>query len=150
MSITSRSTVRLAVATAVQTVLAGIVPSGNVLANLPGPFAGATPLVLVLSGGSARKPFSYGADDLPSFLLSLRVYVLLSTPDGAWTEVDAEARLDAIEAGIARMCLDYQHTATWQNIQYNGVSKVEDVMTIDGFVYRRETIPILVECETDA
>ena len=86
MSITSRSAVRLAVASAAQTALSGIVPSGNVLANLPGPFAGATPLVLVLSAGSGRKPSAFGAEDLPSFQLSIRTYVLLSTPDGAWTE----------------------------------------------------------------
>lgn len=149
MTITDRSTVRLAVVSAAQSALASLVPSGNVLGNLPGAFAGASPLVLVLSSGSGRQPMSYGADDRPTFLLSARVYVLLSTPDGVWTKEDAEARLDAIEARIARMCLDYQHTATWQNMQYSGVSKVEDVMTIDGFVYRRETIPLLVECDAD-
>lgn len=149
MSVTDRNDVRLAVATAARTALASLVPSGNVLANLPGAFGGATPLVLVLSGGSGRKPSEFGAKDLPTFLLSVRTYVLLSTPDGTWTKEDAEARLDAIEAGVARMCLDYQQTATWQNIQYSGVSRVEDVMTIDGFVYRRETIPLIVECETD-
>ena len=148
MSITSRSTVRLAVAAAVQTALAGIVPSGNVLANLPGPFAGATPLVLVLSSGSARAMETYGELE-PRAYLDLRTYVLLSTPDGAWTEGDAETRLDAIEAGIAQMIVSNHSAALWHTLAYAGRSRVEDVMTIDGFVYRRETIPLELRLKTD-
>lgn len=148
MTITDRSTVRLTVVSAAQSALAGLVPSGNVLGNLPGAFAGASPLVLVLSSGSGRPMETYGELE-PRIYLDIRSYVLLSTPDGTWTKVDAEARLDAIEAGIARLILANHSAALWHTFGYAGRSKVEDVMTIDGFVYRRETIPVELRLKSD-
>lgn len=147
MSVTSRATIRLTLVSLAQSTLT-TVPSANIAGELPGAFAGATPMLLILSGGTERRPSGY-QEDLPRFFLSLRTYVLLSTPDGAWEADDAEARLDAIEADVAALLLAQQQTATWQNIQYAGRSVVEDVITIDGFVYRRETTPLLVECDDD-
>lgn len=146
MSVTSRATIRAAVAALLPSALG--IPAGNVLEGLPGAFRGASPLVAVLSGGTNREPSAY-AEDFPKLYLDIRTYVLLSTPDGTWTEANAEATIDALEAGIATALLAHQQTATWQNIAYGGRSRVEDVITLDGFIYRRETIPIVVECTSD-
>ena len=50
---------------------------------------------------------------------------------------------------LAAAVLKYHRTNYWQSIGYAGRSKVETVMSMDGFVYRRETIPLLIECESD-
>ncbi len=146
MSVTSRATIRAAVAALLPSALG--IPAGNVLEGLPGAFRGASPLVAVLSAGSGREPFEYDGVQ-PVLFLAIRTYVLLSTPDGTWTEEDAEATLDALEAGIAGVARDNAATAQWMNMQYAGRSQVEDVITLDGCIYRRETIAIRVECQPE-
>jgi len=145
---TSRAAIRNAVANLLEAGLG--LPAGNVLRALPGKFYGMTPAVLVLSSGSGREPSGYGIEQ-PVFLLDIKTYVLLGKADDAtWDSGDTEAQLDAIEAQIAGI-LEANATkhGLWTNAQYNGRSKVEDVMSIDGFIYRRESIPVRVECSNE-
>ena len=73
----------------------------------------------------------------------------MGAKDGTWGSDDTEAKLDAIEAGIAGIVQANARHALWNDMQYAGRSKVEDVMTIDGFVYRRESTPVRVECDAE-
>lgn len=141
---TSRAAIRDAIAALLTTALA--LPSGNVRKATPGAFRGATPVVLVLSGGSNRPPMAYG-ETQPVFLVSIRTYVLLGSKDGTWTNEDTETQLDAIEAGIAATVAQHATSGPWMNLSYNGMSKVEDVMTIDGCIYRRESLELRAECD---
>lgn len=144
---TSRATIRSAVAGLLTSGLS--LPSGNVMEFLPGAFRGATPVVLVLSSGSGREPIAYALETQPVFFLDIKTYVLMGAKDGTWSSDDTEAKLDAIEAGIAGIVQANARHALWNDMQYAGRSKVEDVMTIDGFVYRRESIPVRVECDAE-
>lgn len=148
MSVTSRATIRAAVAALLPSALG--IPAGNVLEGLPGAFRGASPLVAVLSAGSHRPTEAYGTLE-PHVYLDIRTYVLLSMPDGTWTEANAEATIDALEAGVASVVLACKRPTTlWHDVEYAGRSRVEDVITLDGFIYRRETIPLMIRLLSDS
>jgi len=149
MSTTSRATIRDAVAAMLITALTGVgKPVQTVYAYQRSQLGGASPIVTVTSGGTERRAIAYG-EDMPRFYLTLTTFVLHSDPAASWTEANAEAKLDEVEALISATLIANQETATWQNIQYAARSTVETVMSLDGFVYRREMTPILVECESD-
>ena len=142
---TTRADVRNALADVLEAGLS--LPSGNVLRALPGKFYGMTPVVLVLSGGSGRDLTSYD-DVTPRYLLDVKTYVLLGKADDSeWSSEDTEAKLDTLEAQIAAIVEANGVHPLWQSLTYSGMSRVEDVMSIDGFVYRRETTRLLAECE---
>ncbi len=144
---TSRATIRAAVADLLEDALS--LPDGNVMRALPGGFRGATPVVLVLSGGSGRAPWEYGTTQ-PVIMLDIKTYVLMgkNTKDGVeWSSEDTEAKLDELEAVISAAIQANATSGPWMDMHYTGRSRVEDVLTVDGFIYRRETIPIVIECE---
>lgn len=145
MSTTDRNTIRQALITLLQ----GVGTISEVKDGLASALGGATPVVSVVSDGTARVPSGHG-ETQPDFYINLFVYVLLFDANGAaYDEADAEAKGDTVEHDIAALVIANQQTATWQNIQYAGRSKKEPVIMLDGFVYARETIPLLVECDTD-
>lgn len=146
MSTTDRATIRGTVGALASTALASIV--ADVQTHMPGAFHGASPVLLVLSAGSVRTMETYGELE-PIVYLNLISYTLLSMPDGSWVGEDAEDRMDAIEAGIARMILDNHRHALWHTFTYAGRSRVEDVIVMDGFIYRRETIPVGLQLRSD-
>lgn len=141
---TTRADVRNALADLLEAGLS--LPSGNVLRALPGKFHGMTPVVLVLSGGSGHDVTSFD-DVTPRYLLDVKTYVLLGKADDSeWSSEDSEAQLDSLDAQIAALVEAHGVHALWKSLDYNGMSRVEDVMSIDGFVYRRETTRLMAEC----
>ena len=148
MSVTTRDTIRDAVAAMLESELTGSGPVAAVYGYQRSKLAGESPVQTVTSAGSERKPSGY-AETGARFFLTLTTFVLHSKAEEGWTEEMAEAALDAIEGATAEALLSHQQTADWQNIQYAARSVVETVISLDGFVYRRETTPILVECEDD-
>lgn len=121
-------------------------PAGNVLRALPGKFHGMTPVVLVLSGGSGHDVTSFD-DVTPRYALDVKWYVLLGKADDSeWSSADSEAQLDALDAQIAALVEANGVHALWKSLDYNGMSRVEDVMSIDGWIYRRESARLMAEC----
>ena len=129
------------------TALTGSGPVAAVYGYQRSKLGGQSPVVTVTSAGSERKPT--GAETSARFFLTLTTFVLHSDADQGWTEAMAEAKLDEVEGATAAALLAHQQTDDWQNIQYAARSTVETVISLDGFVYRRETTQILVECEDD-
>jgi len=134
---TTRADVRNALADVLEAGLS--LPSGNVLRALPGKFYGMTPVVLVLSGGSTHTTTSQNDSD-PRYLLAIKTYVLLGKADDSeWSSADTEAQLDSLDAQMNAIVQAHTRTASWDDLAYARPSVVEDVMSIDGFVYRRES-----------
>ena len=141
----SRADVRNALADLLEAGLS--LPGGNVLRALPGKFWGMTPVVVVLSAGSGRELTSFD-DVTPTYLLDIKTYVLLGKADDPdWSSADSEAQLDALEDAISAIVEAHGVAPLWRSLGYSGASRVEDVLTIDGFVYRRETTRLRAECE---
>ena len=133
---TSRADVRNALADLLEAGLS--LPVGNVLRYRPGKFYGMTPVVLVLGGGSTHDTTSQNDSD-PRYLFDVRTFVLLGKADDAtWSSEDSEAQLDSLDAQIAAIVQAYTRTAAWDDLAYTRPSVVEEVLSIDGWVYARE------------
>ena len=133
----SRADVRNALADLLDAGLS--LPSGNVLRALPGKFWGMTPVVIVLSAGSTHATTSQ-IDSDPRYLLAVKTYVLLvKADDPDWSSADSEAQLDTLDAQINAIVRAHTRSAAWDDLAFARPSAVEDVLTIDGFVYRRES-----------
>ena len=82
------------------------------------------------------------------FHFELQIWVLYADPGAtpAWTEADAEDRLDLIEKEVAEVIEDNAAVnGYWDDIDYEGRSVVADVSTRGGAAYLLEKIPVLVE-----
>mgnify|MGYP000738821584 CR=1 FL=1 len=133
---TTRADVRNALADVLEAGLS--LPSGNVLRALPGKFYGMTPVVLVLSGGSTHTTTSQNDSD-PRYLLAIKTYVLLGKADDSeWSSADTEAQLDSLDAQMNAIVQAHTRTAAWDDLAYTRPSVVEEVLSIDGWVYVRE------------
>ena len=124
-------------------------------------FGGASPVMVVGSGGTEMVPFT-ARGSRPVFSLDLWTFVLyadvkengeLTTVDDiplaeggvpVWSEADSEAALDAIEAGVRQLLDSNPRGANWKSIKYAGPSTVDQVPVGDQ-VYRRELTPLRVE-----
>ena len=108
---------------------------------------GQSPIVCVLSAGSGRPPNTFGTHGA-EFHFEVQIWVLYADPDAtpAWTEADAEDRLDLIEKQVAGVIENNAAVAGfWDDIDYDGRSTVADVAVRGGAAYVLERIPVLVE-----
>ena len=146
MSVASRATVRLAVGTALTTVLTS---AQAVYTDQPAAFGGLSPVVVVASAGSMREGpprRTFGGPVAPLFYLDVYVFVATAIRDGDGNTVvnaDADDQLDAIEAGLAQFVASHTSPA-WSAISYDGRTTTEFVTVIDGTEYKRETIPLVL------
>jgi hypothetical protein len=107
---------------------------------------GQSPIVCVISSGSARPPGAFGEQDAV-FYLEVQIWVLYSDPDAIppWTEADAEDTLDLIETEVSEIIADNPVSSKWKDIDYDGRSSISDVTVLGGGAYVLEKIPIAVE-----
>lgn len=106
---------------------------------------GQSPIVCVLSAGTARIPLTFQGSKA-EHLFEVQTWVLYADPDAtpAWTEADAEDRLDLIEKEIAEIVDDYGANQTnWIAMDYEGRSVIADIVTLGGVSYVVEKIPIV-------
>lgn len=80
----------------------------------------------------------------PAFTLRIYTFVLYATDDGAWTEADAEDRLDDMEEKISAVIDENQVTANWEGLTIIERSVCSSVIA-GGLEYRTEIITVLVE-----
>ncbi len=147
MSVSSRATVRLAIGTALSSVLTS---AQAVYTDQPAAFGGLSPVVVVASAGSMREGpprRTFGGPVAPQFYLDVYVFVATAIRDGDGNTVvnaDADDQLDAIEAAVAQFVAQNPSAATWSAISYEGRTSTEFVTVIDGTEYKRETIPLVL------
>lgn len=105
---------------------------------------GASPVVAVLSAGSARPPMTF-AGRQTMFYLDVQVWVLYSDGD-AWGPAEAEDRADLIEKEIAEIVAAKANQVTddWGALDYAERSVAADVTTSGGTAYLLEIIPLEV------
>jgi hypothetical protein len=106
-------------------------------------------IVTVSGGGSARERYTQQGNR-STFYLFIHVFVLYADPNTtpAWTEADAEDRLDAVEAIIAGVVQTYRRYAGyWEALDYAERSNVVDLdlTQFGGNEYRVEVIQVKVE-----
>ena len=136
MSVSSRATVRLAIGTALSSVLTS---AQAVYTDQPAAFGGLSPVVVVASAGSMREGpprRTFGGPVAPQFYLDVYVFVATAIRDGD--------QLDAIEAAVAQFVAQNPKAATYSAISYEGRTSTEFVTVIDGTEYKRETIPLVL------
>ena len=143
----SRETARKALAALLEAALVGSgKPAQAVYAYQVGDFAGASPVVVVSSGGSLREQGSFGPCWDDTFSLAIYSFVLYANPDDGWTESDAEDALDDIEATIADVILENMTSDVWSNLSYEDRTETDGV-EIGGHEYRRETVRVTVRAK---
>lgn len=123
--------------------------------HLAGDFDEQSPVIVVGSGGTERRPFTQRGQR-SGYRLDVWVFVLYAALDEdgqplldaqgapAWTEADAQTALDQIEQQIGQLLSTNQRGAGWQAVDYAGQTQV-DVVSIGGAAYLREWIPLRFE-----
>jgi len=123
--------------------LAAYTPSAQrVRAYLPALLGGETPIVALASAGTRRERMT-AQGSRPVFNVDVHLFTLYASDADGWTEEDAEASLDDLEAAVCAFVDDNQKTSRWRAIRYADTSKV-DTITEEGFTYRHEVIRLEV------
>lgn len=145
MTAPSRATVRKAIAS--QLKATGVMPTaqGNIYAYMYSGFAGASPVVRVMSGGSFRPRDAHHGT--PSrFYFTVQLWVLAYERGDAAQQAAAEDTLDALEAELVTWLGNLAVRAQpglWRDLGTFDTSRV-DVRTAQGHQYIVEDVPIEV------
>lgn len=135
---TDRADARDAIASLLGAALVGAgLPVKTVTAHKVERLEGETPLVVVLSQGSARERMTFQGNRATFYFL-VQVWVLQSGT--GWTQAQAEDALDDIEARIAAEYEANQQGTYWEILAYDGKSRVFEV-SVAGVPYYVESIP---------
>lgn len=138
MITSNRKTVRQAFATILETALVTTLNLvTDVYAGQVADFQQQSPVVVVASGPTSRKRITYQGT-IPQHTLHLHIFVVYATPDGAWTELNAEDALDDIENAVAGVVDANQKNTYWEAITAEP-SEPGSVL-IGGVEYRHELI----------
>lgn len=106
-----------------------------------GDFGGQSPVVVVTSGPATRARSSYGGGYIDAtFEYDVHVFVLY-TQGTAWTEADAEDRLDLIEKEVADCVQDNMSGTIWQRLDWEGATAIDSVV-LGGEEYKHEVITV--------
>lgn len=108
----------------------------------------ASPVVMVLSGGSYRKPRGMSSTKYENFFyLTVMVWIADADAASGWTELDVEDKLDDIENRIAQVIADNRKTANWEDIQHKPgePSVILNAVTKAGQPYVLEQISLEVK-----
>lgn len=135
MSVASRKTVREEIGAILTTRL---VPTyaESVHIDRPFDFGGESPIVLVTSAGSGRKPLTFQGTQ-PVFYLTIVTMAL--------ADADVDDILDTLEQQIAQFCEAYRTGSSWQALNYDTRSETRYVISvIDGKEYKTEEIPLVI------
>lgn len=136
----NRETARDGLAALLTTALASLVQT--VYHYRVGNFEGASPVVVVSSGGSLRRRATLQGGRATVYL-QVDVFVLYSD-EGTWGEDEAEDRIDAIESAIAGVVDANQATDDWYALSFSERSQRLDV-EVGGLEYIREVITLAAE-----
>lgn len=108
-----------------------------------GDFAGASPVVVVSSGGSRRERLSFQGQR-PVYYLTIHVFVLYNDEAGTWDESDAEDALDGIEAGVNNVVAANPSLSDfWISLAHSDRSSTGSV-EISGVEYRTEIFEVTI------
>lgn len=148
MTVVSRATIRQALAS--QLAATGVMPTakGNIYGYMRSGFAGLSPVVRVLSGGSVRpRTPQHGT---PSrFLYTVQLWVLYFDDGNAAQQAAAEDTLDALEAELTAWLGNESvrnQVGLWRDLAWYDASRVDvrQIGTKAGSIYIVEDVPIEV------
>ena len=136
----SRKAVRQALANVLRTECTS---AKQVYAYQKAKLKGQTPVLCVTSAGSLRDPLSLQGNKA-AFALDIHVFVFYS--DGkSWTEEQAEDRLDDLEQQIALTVEKYRKSTSWAHLAYAERSDARTPVTLEGFTYLHEVVPVEIQ-----
>jgi hypothetical protein len=141
-TVISRKDVRKEIASGLATALSSLVVA--VYDHQKPVEAGLSPCVRVF-GLASQRPIVPATGRRSRFRFNVQAWVLAYDRNGAWTEEDAEDRLDDIEQAIAAWFGDNQLGHLWTAIEYAGFSAVSAAVIEGGESYLVEDIPIEVQ-----
>lgn len=145
MTTESREVVRKALAAGLAA--DGVMPSakGNIYAYMRSGFAGASPVVRVLSGGSERPRDAHHGK--PSFFFfTVQMWVLYFERGTPAQQAEAEDTLDALERELTAWMGDLSvrsNPGLWRDLGWVGASQVA-VRPVQGHLYLVEDVQIEV------
>lgn len=143
---TNRGTGRSALKTLLSTALVGTgKPAQAIYGYLKADFGGQSPVVVVTSAGTEPDKRAVTSRMKNEFFYTIYTFTLYAIKGTTWGEDDAEDRTDLLEKTIRETLAANVSNDSWAFIEYNGRSEVDSVM-IAGEEYKRESIPVRVEC----
>ena len=149
MSLTNRETKRDALGTLLSAALVGTGKPAQVFYGYPvGDFAGQSPVVVLASNGTEYEARAVTSVRKNTFYFVIYTFTLWGEAGTAWGEDDSEDTLDLLEKTIRETISANLSTSNWAFIGYDGRTTVDSVM-IAGEEYKRESIPIFIECYDD-
>jgi len=143
-NVTSRETVRDAVATLLSTAMVGTGLLAQAVYNYQvDDFAEQSPVIVVSSGPAHRGRLDSQELGDTAFAIDIHVFVLYSLAGGTWTELQSEDSLDALEKKVIDTLVDGFDAQPWLFLDTPDWSVIQPVM-IGENEYRRETITVVV------
>ena len=145
MTVASRETVRKAIASGLAA--SGVLPTakGNIYDYMHSSFAGASPVVRVLSGGSMRPRDTHHGKP-STFYFTIQLWVLYFERGTPAQQAAAEDTLDALEGEVTAWLGDLDvrnQPGYWRDLSWAQASQVA-VRQVQGHSYIVEDIPIEV------
>lgn len=117
-----------------------------------GDFGGASPVVLVVSGGSAREQAGLGsARHANRFRLTVLAFVAAADSAAGWSEQAVEDRLDAIDKALADVLADNRGKRQNPGLAWDYIALEAGAFTtvapavVGGAAYWMETSSVIVE-----
>ncbi len=154
MTIISRKTIRDEIVAALSTALTGSgKPVSSVYGYQIGKLNGESPVVLVLSRSTERRPAGVGAKKFNNtFELELQVLVYDGLENNPLTEQQREDKVDEIEAAMADWFASHQngaeHAMTHRALTYTPTpTAVEPITYLDGNPYLLERVTVRLEAQ---
>lgn len=145
MTVARRETVRKAIAAGLAA--SGVMPTakGNIYAYMHSSFAGSSPVVRVLSGGSQRpRDAHHGKPSI--FYFTVQMWVLYYERGTPAQQADAEDTLDALENELTAWLGDLNvrnQPGLWRDLGWSQTSQVA-VRQVQGHTYLVEDVLIEV------
>lgn len=146
MTVVDRAAVRKAVAAMLENSMVGDgLPAQAVYAYQVSDFQDQSPVLVVMSAGSRRRPFPSGVDSyVNEFRLEVDIFTADANAAAGWTDEAVENRIDLLEKSLAEVVASHRTFSLWKFLDFeDGLTTVGSV-SIGGKPYKMEQVYLRV------
>lgn len=147
MAVFNRKPVRQKLAALLESELTGQgKPAQAVYRSYPPDFDGQSPVVIVGSSGSQRKPAGIGSDrDRGKAYFDILLFVAAADPKNGWTADMVEDALDDLECAVAGVISRNSRSEAWTNLTYADQPTEPSLARVGGAPYWMERIRLVAD-----
>lgn len=140
MTVVDRADVRKAVAAMLQAEMTGEGnPAQAVYPYQASDFQDQSPVIVVMSGGSRRRPHPGGADAYANgFVFEVDIFTADADAAAGWTDAMVEDRIDLLEKRLAEVVATHRTYSLWKFLDFEDEDSKITPVTMGGKGYKME------------